>query len=78
MAVRCSVARSIRRFISMKALPACRTSRAPWGLKSRLRPLPKSSARARETQDGPDLVSKEDDRDRQQKIIAASIQRTKM
>ena len=44
MAVRCSVARSIRRFISMKALPACRTSRAPWGLKSRLRPLPKSSA----------------------------------
>ena len=42
--VRCSIARSMRRFISMKAWPALRTSRAPRGRKSSSRPLPKLSA----------------------------------
>ena len=42
--VRCSIARSTRRFISTKAAPAWRTSRAPRGLKATSRPLPNSSA----------------------------------
>ena len=45
MAVRCSIARSTRVFISMKACAARRTSRAPPGLKfGTSRPLPKLSA----------------------------------
>jgi hypothetical protein len=43
--VRCSIVRSTRRFISMKACAARRTSRAPRGLKpGTSRPLPKLSA----------------------------------
>ena len=42
--VRCSMARSMRRFISRKAWPAWRTSRAPRGRNSISRPLPKLSA----------------------------------
>ncbi len=44
--VRCSIARSMRRFISMKAWPAWRTSRAPRGRNSISRPLPNPSATA--------------------------------
>ena len=45
IAVRCSIARSMRVFISMKACAARRTSRAPRGRKSGAsRPLPKLSA----------------------------------
>jgi hypothetical protein len=43
--VRCSMVRSTRRFISMKACAARRTSRAPRGLKpGTSRPFPKLSA----------------------------------
>ena len=45
VAVRCSMARSMRVFISMKAAAARRTSRAPRGRKfGTSRPLPKLSA----------------------------------
>ena len=45
IAVRCSIARSMRVFISMKACAARRTSRAPRGRKlGTSRPLPKLSA----------------------------------
>ena len=45
MVVRCSIARSTRSFISMKATAARRTSRAPRGRKfGASRPLPKASA----------------------------------
>jgi hypothetical protein len=63
MAVRCSVARSMRRFISMKAGPLPHLARM--GL-NRDSALPKSSA-ARAAQDRTNLVSEEDDRNGQQK-----------
>ena len=66
MVVRCSMARSMRRFISMKAWPAWRTSRAPRGRNSMSRPLPKPFRRLGEAQDRPDLVAQEQDGDAEQ------------
>ena len=67
IAVRCSIARSTRVFISMKACAARRTSRAPRGRKfGTSRPLPKLSAASASLQDRLDLVAQEDDGDAEQ------------
>ena len=64
--VRCSMLRSMRRFISRKAWPAWRTSRAPRGRKSTSRPLPRALGGLRKAQDRPDLVAQEQDGDAEQ------------
>ena len=68
MAVRCSIWRSMRSRIWMKAKPARRTSSAPRGRKSGGigRPLPKLSAASASCQDRLDLVAQEGNGDRQQ------------
>ena len=64
IAVRCSIARSMRGFISRKAYAARRTSRAPRGRNSTSRPLP-NFRRRRRAQNRLDLVAQEQNRDDQ-------------
>ena len=78
IAVRCSVARSIRRFISMKASPACLTSVAPCGLKLTSRPFPKSSAACASLKIGRIWLRRKMIATVRRTIIAPSIQRTKI
>ena len=67
MVVRCSICRSMRSRMSMKACAAWRTSRAPRGLKSATgRPLPNCSAASARCQDRLDLVAQEEERDADQ------------
>ena len=65
--VRCSIVRSTRRFISMKASAARRTSRAPRGREAgHVAPLAETFGGVGEAQDRLDLVAQEHDRDAQQ------------
>ena len=67
IAVRCSMERSMRDFISRKAWAARRTSRAPRGRKfERLAALAEAFGGVGETQDRPDLVAQEQHRHDQQ------------
>ncbi len=67
MVVRCSIARSTRSFISMKATAARRTSRAPRGPEiRRVAALAEGFGGVGQAQDRADLVAQEDDGDGEQ------------